>query len=81
MCCVQYCIDVYKEANIGRTWVVHCASTIEGPFAVIGDVHGHMGPFEDLIGILKNEVSNFNDLWLVFVGDLVDRGSNPRKAI
>jgi serine/threonine protein phosphatase 1 len=61
--------------------VLYCAHTIEGPFVVIGDIHGHMGPLEDLMGILKTEVPNFNDLWLVFVGDLVDRGNNPRQAI
>ena len=61
--------------------MVHCASTIEGPFAVLGDVHGHMEPLEDLMVILKSEVPNFNDRWIVFVGDLVDRGSNPRKAV
>jgi serine/threonine protein phosphatase 1 len=40
-----------------------------------------MGPLKDLMGILNNEVPHFNDRWIVFVGDLVDRGSNPRKAV
>ena len=61
--------------------VVHCANTIEDPFAVIGDVHGYIPPLEDLIGVLKTEVTNFADRWLVFVGDLVDRGNNPRQVI
>ena len=58
-----------------------CARTIEGPFVVIGDVHGHMEALEDLMGILEREVTNITDRWIVFVGDLVDRGSNPRNAI
>ena len=61
--------------------VVYCAHTIEDPFAVIGDIHGHMGPLEDLMGVLKTEVTRIAGRWLVFVGDLVDRGNNPRRAI
>ena len=60
---------------------MHCANTIEDPFAVIGDIHGHMGPLENLMGVLKTEVTRIADRWLVFVGDLVDRGNNPRQAI
>ena len=61
--------------------MISCASTIEGSFAVIGDIHGHMGPLKDLMGVLKTEVTNLTERWLVFVGDLVDRGNNPRRAI
>jgi len=61
--------------------VVTCACNIEGPFVVIGDVHGHMEALEDLIGILEREGGNITDRWIVFVGDLVDRGNNPRRAI
>jgi len=61
--------------------VVTCARNIEGPFVVIGDVHGHMEALEDLMGVMEREVGNITDRWIVFVGDLVDRGSNPRKAI
>ena len=58
-----------------------CAKTIKGPFVVIGDTHGHMNTLENLMELLKREVSNFDERWIVFVGDLVDRGSNPRMAI
>jgi serine/threonine protein phosphatase 1 len=61
--------------------VISCASTIDGPFAVIGDVHGHVSPLENLLEILKTNTDDNDDRWLVFVGDLVDRGENPRKAI
>jgi serine/threonine protein phosphatase 1 len=40
-----------------------------------------MGLLEDLMGVLETEVTNFADRWFVFVGDLVDRGNNPRKTI
>jgi serine/threonine protein phosphatase 1 len=61
--------------------VVSCTSTIEGPFAVIGDIHGYMPPLENLLEIIKTKTDDYYDRWLVFVGDLVDRGGNPRKAI
>ena len=64
-----------------ETNVLTCANTIEGAFVVIGDTHGHMSAVEDLMGCLKREVPNLDQRWIVFVGDLVDRGSNPRKGI
>jgi serine/threonine protein phosphatase 1 len=70
-----------KEQTLWRTHVISCASTIEGPFAVIGDVHGYMPPLENLLEILKANADDYNNRWLVFVGDLVDRGKNPRRAV
>ena len=46
---------------------------IDGPVAVIGDVHGHL---EKLISILNQltELPDADQRWIVFIGDLVDRG-------
>jgi serine/threonine protein phosphatase 1 len=40
-----------------------------------------MLPIENLLEILKTNTGDYYNRWLVFVGDLVDRGGNPRKAI
>jgi len=58
-----------------------CTGKIEGPFIVIGDVHGHMAPLYSLLENLKKETENFDNRWLVFIGDLIDRGPNPREAV
>ena len=57
--------------------VVTCARNIEGPFVVIGDVHGHMEALEDLIGILEREVGNITDRWIVFVAILWTAATTP----
>ena len=55
-------------------------STISGFFAVIGDVHGHTGPLQSLLENLE-ESAVYDERWLVFLGDLVDRGPDPRAAV
>jgi serine/threonine protein phosphatase 1 len=55
--------------------------TISGPFAVIGDVHGHVSPLQSLLDNLKQSVGDYDERWLVFMGDLVDRGDNPRASV
>lgn len=54
---------------------------ISGPFIVIGDVHGHFDQLQALLENLKKTVQDFDKRWLVFVGDLVDRGKDSKKVI
>ena len=56
------------------------ATQIDGPIAVIGDVHGQTDKLDVVIDRLF-ETPGFADRWVVFIGDLVDRGPNPRGAI
>lgn len=59
---------------------IKLASQIQGPVAVIGDVHGQT---EKLLAILRQleQLPDFQDRWIVFIGDFVDRGPNPRGAV
>lgn len=53
---------------------------IDGPVAVIGDVHGQV----DKLDVLLRKLAALPDAhrrWVVFIGDLVDRGPDPRGAI
>lgn len=53
---------------------------ISGPVAVIGDVHGQI----DQLRIVLQQLAALPDYerrWIVFIGDLVDRGPNPKAAI
>jgi serine/threonine protein phosphatase 1 len=53
---------------------------IDGPLLVIGDVHGE----DELLERLLAQVLARADCagrWLVFVGDLIDRGPNPRAVV
>ncbi len=54
---------------------------ISGPFIVIGDVHGQIDLLLDLLNNLKKAVKDFDKRWLVFVGDLVDRGKDSKQVI
>lgn len=53
---------------------------IDGPVAVIGDVHGQTDKLRRVIDKLSR-VPNISDRWIVFIGDLVDRGPDPKGAI
>lgn len=53
---------------------------IDGPVAVIGDVHGQVDELADILDQLRDS-PDFEDRWVVFIGDLVDRGPDPRRAI
>lgn len=53
---------------------------ISGPVAVIGDVHGQV----DQLGRILEQLQRLPDYerrWIVFIGDLVDRGPDPKGAI
>ena len=53
---------------------------ITGPFAVIGDIHGQDYLLEPLLQKLF-AVKDFDNRWLVFIGDFVDRGTNPKRVV
>ncbi|MBI1310013.1 metallophosphoesterase [bacterium] len=56
------------------------ATRIDGPVAVIGDVHGQTNELEEVLSQLQR-LPDFERRWLVFIGDLVDRGPDPRGAL
>ncbi|MBX3437845.1 MAG: metallophosphoesterase [Planctomycetaceae bacterium] len=56
------------------------ATHIDGPVAVIGDVHGQVDKLESLLDQL-NFLPDLDERWIVFIGDLVDRGPDPMGAI
>lgn len=53
---------------------------IDGPVAVIGDVHGQTDKLRRLIQKLSR-VPKISERWIVFIGDLVDRGPDPKGAV
>lgn len=53
---------------------------IDGPVAVIGDVHGQTDKLQKIIAKLAT-VPGIAQRWIVFIGDLVDRGPDPKGAI
>lgn len=53
---------------------------IQGPIAVIGDVHGQVDKLQVVLERLA-KLPEFQHRWVVFIGDFVDRGPDPKKAI
>lgn len=53
---------------------------IDGPLAVIGDVHGQTDKLWRILERLQT-LPDFPDRWVVFIGDFVDRGPDPRGAV
>ena len=53
---------------------------IDGPVAVIGDVHGQVDKLRRIIEKLAS-VPDISNRWIVFIGDLVDRGPDPKGAV
>jgi len=53
---------------------------IDGPVAVIGDVHGQVDRLEVILRELR-ELPDYERRWIVFIGDLVDRGFDPKGAM
>jgi serine/threonine protein phosphatase 1 len=56
------------------------ASRIQGPVAVIGDVHGQTDKLHAVLEQLSAR-PDFRDRWIVFIGDFVDRGPDPKGAL
>ena len=60
---------------------MHTLSTkIAGPVAVIGDIHGQAEKLLDLLDRLR-ALPDFEQRWLVFIGDFVDRGPDPKTSL
>lgn len=55
-------------------------TSIDGPVAVIGDVHGQTDKLSVILNKLR-ALPDFEERWIVFIGDLVDRGPDPCSAI
>lgn len=53
---------------------------IDGPIAVIGDVHGQTEKLRSIIGQLARQ-PDISRRWIVFIGDLVDRGPDPAGTV
>lgn len=56
------------------------AAVIDGPVAVIGDVHGQLAKLQAVLERVRM-FPEFEQRWIVFIGDLVDRGPDPRGAV
>lgn len=56
------------------------ASQIQGPVAVIGDVHGQVEKLDIVLAKLR-KTPDYSHRWIVFIGDVVDRGTDPKGAI
>jgi serine/threonine protein phosphatase 1 len=53
---------------------------LDGPLTIIGDLHGQFDLLQQIIDQLSAR-ADFEERWLVFMGDFLDRGRNPRKAL
>lgn len=53
---------------------------IDGPVAVIGDVHGQTDKLRQIIAQLA-KLPDIHRRWIVFIGDLVDRGPDPAGSV
>jgi len=53
---------------------------IQGPIAVIGDVHGQLDKLSVVLDKLK-KLPDYQHRWIVFIGDFVDRGPDSKGAI
>lgn len=53
---------------------------IQGPIAVIGDLHGQADKLAIVLERLRR-VPDYQQRWIVFIGDFVDRGPDPKSAI
>ncbi|KAJ6249999.1 hypothetical protein M0813_16685 [Anaeramoeba flamelloides] len=54
---------------------------IDGPVIAIGDVHAHCTGLKLLLEHLKKNIPDYDNCWLVFLGDYVDRGSECKETI
>lgn len=53
---------------------------IQGPVALIGDVHGQVDKLLAVLDQLRT-LPDFEERWIVFIGDFVDRGTDPKATI
>jgi serine/threonine protein phosphatase 1 len=59
---------------------VQWATRIQGPVSVIGDVHGQVDKLQAVLEQLAAR-PDFEQRWIVFIGDFVDRGPDPKGAL
>jgi serine/threonine protein phosphatase 1 len=59
---------------------IKLATKIQGPVAVIGDVHGHVDKLQAVLEQLV-ELPDFEQRWVVGIGDFVDRGPDSCAAV
>lgn len=59
---------------------IQMPTRIDGPVAVIGDVHGQTTKLRQIIRQLEH-VPGIQDRWIVFIGDLVDRGPDTKGTL
>jgi serine/threonine protein phosphatase 1 len=52
-----------------------------GKCMIVGDVHGQVELLARLMDNAEERVPDLSGRWIVFVGDLVDRGEDPRGAV
>ena len=62
------------------TVMTSLADKIDGPVVVIGDLHGQHDLLVSLLANLETK-TDLADRWAVFIGDFLDRGSNPRGTL
>lgn len=53
---------------------------ISGPVAVIGDLHGQTDKLDAVLNKLRGR-PDYQQRWIVFLGDFVDRGPDPKGSI
>jgi len=66
--------------DLQRDFMQRLPTRIDGPAVVIGDVHGQADKLRRLIRKLEH-TPNIHRRWIVFIGDLVDRGPDPKGAL
>lgn len=59
---------------------IRLATQIQGPVAVIGDVHGQVDKLQCILEQLQ-ALPDWEQRWIVFIGDFVDRGPDPKGAV
>jgi serine/threonine protein phosphatase 1 len=53
---------------------------IQGPVAIIGDLHGQWDKLATILDRLR-KAPDFQERWIIFIGDFVDRGPDTRRTI
>ncbi|KAJ3442591.1 tyrosine-protein phosphatase rlph2 [Anaeramoeba flamelloides] len=57
------------------------ATEISGDVIVIGDVHGYLDSVKDLFRQFEENIPDFENTWVVFLGDYSDRGPNSKETL
>ncbi|KAJ5070352.1 metallophosphoesterase [Anaeramoeba ignava] len=54
---------------------------ISGRVIAIGDIHSYINGLKKLFEMLEENIENFDDVWVVFLGDYIDKGPNPKETL